>query len=128
MEPEDEENEDYYYWKERQEEKMKVRIKAEISCDEHGYPIYQEEDIECKTVFFMYGITVTDIGEKDGLLIVGVKERFTTKTSENGFSQINKMDFIPSNRIGKHVLDRCYNCEKANDCKWLIGNSVRIRH
>lgn len=107
---------------------MKLKIKAEISCDEHGYPTYQEEDIECKTAFIMYGITVTDIGEKDGTIIVGVKECFITETSDNGFSQINKKEFKSSKRVGKHALDRCFNCEKADDCKFLTEDSVFIRH
>lgn len=106
---------------------MKLRVKAEISCDEHGYPTYQEEDIECKTAFCMYGITVADIGDKDGILIMGVKEHFKIDT-RNGFSTIDKKEFKSSKRVGKYALNRCFNCEKADNCKWLEGDTVLIRH
>lgn len=106
---------------------MKFKILAEISCDSSGKPVYQEETIDCAYIFPNGSVNIMSIEEKDGIVNINIKERFKITGSED-FRSISKDNFVSSKRVGKYALNRCFNCEKADSCKFLTKESTIIRH
>ncbi len=109
---------------------MRIVIRAEIGCDENGRPTHHEESIDCIDIW-PSNMSIIRIHIVEGILHIDLKEDFDAKyiTSEEGIMCfLKKSDHIPSKRVGKRALYRCFNCKNADECKYLVRDSVMFRH
>lgn len=112
------------------EDKMKILISSEISCDERGYPIYHKEYIDHIDIWPL-GMTIQHISIENEIIRIDLKEDFIIehiKLDKGNMYHIKKKNHIISKRVGRYALDRCFNCNKTDECKYLVGESTLIRH
>lgn len=108
----------------------KTIIRSEISCDKKGLPIYHEECIDCIDIW-PSDMTIIRIYIIDKTLHIDLKENFKTECIEldtGKMCSIKKSDHIPSKRVGKNALYRCFNCKEADECEHLTRESTSIQH
>ncbi len=117
--------------KKRKTNSMKILISSEISCNDDGHPIYHEENIDSNLDIWPSEMTIIRISFENEILRIDLKEDFVVeciKFDDGNMHSIRKKERVVSKRVGKNTLYRCFNCDKADECKYLVGESTLIRH
>ncbi len=110
---------------------MKILISSAISCDDNGCPIYHEENIDSNIDIWPSGMTIIRISFENEILRIDLKEDFIVeciKLDKGNIHSIEKKERVVSKRVGKNAFYRCFNCDKADECKYLVGDSTSIKH
>jgi len=110
---------------------MKILISSEISCDDNCHPVYHDENIDSNLDIWHSDMTIIRISFENEILRIDLKEDFIVeciKLDKGNMYSIKRKEHTVSRRVGKNALNRCFNCDKTDECKYLVGDSTLIRH